>query len=250
MAVPFEITQAEKEREYLVVKKNDLVRKARYSLSAQEQKLILYCISKIKPTDEDFTEYTFDLKDLCRVCGIAEHGQNYHDFKSAIKRLADKSFWVHTEREDILCRWLHSVKIYRDETKISVKLDETLRPYLLQLRENTVRYELENILAMGSKYSIRLFEVLQSYAFLGEASITLDDLRELLQTANYSVWKDFKRRVIEPAVAEINLYTDISVSYETVKTGRAIHALTFTIKKKDLFERMTASAEKNNVLSR
>ena len=62
--------EIEKERYYLVVKSNDLIQKTRYSLSTQEQKVLLYLVSKRKPDDNDFQAYCFNLKHLCESCII------------------------------------------------------------------------------------------------------------------------------------------------------------------------------------
>ncbi len=40
-------------RNYKVVKSNDLIQKSRFNLSLQEQKIILYLISKVKPEDTE-----------------------------------------------------------------------------------------------------------------------------------------------------------------------------------------------------
>ena len=47
----------EEERNQLVVKHNALIQKTRYSLNTQQQKIILYLISKIKPDDDELKEY-------------------------------------------------------------------------------------------------------------------------------------------------------------------------------------------------
>ena len=47
------------ERSLLVFKRDDLIQKSRYSLTVQEQRIVLYAMSKIKPTDDAFQEYTF-----------------------------------------------------------------------------------------------------------------------------------------------------------------------------------------------
>lgn len=86
-------------REYKVVKANDLIQKSRFNLTMQEQKIVLYLISKIKPDDTDFAEYTFEIAEFCRVCGIDEsNGKNYLNVKNAIQSLANKSMWVNTEK--------------------------------------------------------------------------------------------------------------------------------------------------------
>ena len=68
------------DREQYVVKANDLIRKTRYSLTAQQQKIILFAISKIKPDDDITTKYTFDF------LRIAKSLENTHFYKESIYR--------------------------------------------------------------------------------------------------------------------------------------------------------------------
>lgn len=245
--------ETEKEREYAVVKANFLVRKAHYSLTAQEQKLILYCISKIKPEDTEFQEYTFSMKELCDVLGITYQTKNYLNFKNSIQNLRNKSFWFETKDEEALCAWVQSAVIHKNDLSVTITLDERLKPYLLQLKNNYTQYSLKHILAMDSKYSIRLFEILQSYASLGKFEISLDDLKALLQIENnsYSNYKNFRVRVVDPAIEEINRYTYLNVSYQPIRQNRKIHSIIFSItKKKDITDRLAADVERDRILNR
>ena len=81
-------------RSYKVVKSNDLIQKARFDLTVQEQKIILYLISKLKPDDDKSTAVKFTVKEFCSVCGINLSGKNYNDINNIIKNLADKSLWI------------------------------------------------------------------------------------------------------------------------------------------------------------
>jgi hypothetical protein len=72
-------------RNYKVNKSNDLIQKTRYKLSAQEQKVLLYTISKINPITQE-REYTFSIKAICEICGVEFLGQNYANFKKTIKK--------------------------------------------------------------------------------------------------------------------------------------------------------------------
>ena len=44
-------TQAEKDQSMTVRKANQLIQKNRFDMTVREQRLLLYCISRIKPTD-------------------------------------------------------------------------------------------------------------------------------------------------------------------------------------------------------
>ena len=229
--------ETQSERALSVVKSNDLIQNTRYKLGLQEQKIILYCISKIKPTDTGFSKYEFDLKHLCDICGIDYNGKNYQNFKNNIKKLSDNSFWLSLNGDEILCRWVVKAKITRNETKVEITLDETLMPYLLQLKNNFTQYELQNVLLMKSKYSVRLYEILKSQAYKNKVRIPLVSLKQLLNTAEYKVYQNFKVRVIQPAINEINTLTDLNIEVIPIKENKTIIALDFIIEEKTLVEK-------------
>lgn len=219
----------ETERSYPVVKSNAIIQKSRYDLSLQEQKVILYLVSKIKEEDDDFREYEFGLRELCDIFGIIKCSKNYSNFKNSIQTLRNKSFWVRLPGKQSLCSWIEKVEI-RDNGRVVLRLDSTLKPYLLQLKREYTAYDLSNVLPMDSTYSIRLYELLRSYAYQGEFEISLPELKEMLcVSTDYSIYNNFKVRVIDKAISEINYYTDLQVSFEPIRTVRTITALRFTI---------------------
>ena len=72
------------QRNHIVVKDNDLVR-ARYNLTVNQQKIIAYIISLIKPEDKEMKMYEISISDYCELCGI-EKDYFYQDIKDVIKR--------------------------------------------------------------------------------------------------------------------------------------------------------------------
>ena len=219
------------ERHELVYKSNDLIQKTRYELSASEQKVVLWATSKIKPTDNDFEWYTFEAKEFCQLLGITENGKNYRNLRDKVKKLADKSFWIDMgDNETCLCRWFSGVKI--KGTTISVRFDDMMRPFLLQLKSRFTMYELENVLLMQSKYAIRIYEIMKSYLFKGSYRVELEEFKQMLQVAEYPRYANFREKVLDVAVHEINEMTDIMVDYMAVKTGKAVTGIEFSIRKK------------------
>lgn len=229
----------------LVAKQNDLIRRSRYDMTARGQKVLLYLISKIKPGDDDISCMTIDLRELCEVCGTAQLTKNFRDVATIIEDLFRVSFladfgdgWGHHH-------WLQSavypetVGMSREELEhfvpkvVQIGFADELRPYLLHLRQNYTLYQLDCVLAMRSKYAIRLYEILKSYAYIGEYTTTIAGLREDLQIAGYTTYKDIRRRVLDPAVEEINEITDIFADPHPIKTGHAITAIRFDILTKE-----------------
>lgn len=236
-------------RDKTVVKANDLIQKSRFDLTLQQQKMLLFLISQVDPYDEEFKVYEFSIQEFCRVCGIdVASGKNYQDVKQCIKDIADKSVWITLDGdEETLLRWIEKPYINNRSGLIRIRLDEDMKPYLLQLKENFTRYELIYTLYFKSKYSIRLYELCKSihYRELEEYRrvFTVDELKKILGGETYEQYRDFKRRVLDVAVNEINNYSDKIISYETIKKGKAVVAIELAIQSKSVLDRLEIRAK-------
>ena len=231
------------ERHYEVVKANALIQKTRFSLSVQEQKVVLYLISRIIPEDDNFKLYEFDIKEFCRICGIdGDNGKNYADLKKAIKSLADKSIWITLENgRETLLRWIEKPYIEPKSGTVRIRLDSDMKPFLLQLKERFTHYTLYYVLAMRSKYSIRLYELLKSHEYRKRCEFSIDEFKKIMGAENYKQHVELKRYVLEIALREINEFGDIFVVYELEKTGRKFTKIRFIIKPKtEIRERLDA----------
>lgn len=231
-------------RGHLVVKRNDLIQKSRHQMNLQEQKIILYMISKIKPDTKDFTKQIFSVAEFCRVCGLDDdNGGNYAYIKNTLKSLRDRSIWVTLDDEsETTLAWINSVTINKRSGLVHLRLDDNMKPYLLELQKNFTKYELIYTLAMRSQYSVRLYELLKSYQYKRFVVFEVDELKRLLFAEIYSRGNDFKKRVLETATNEINKLTDISVTCELVKIGNRFAEVEFRISQKDVGGRLLAHA--------
>lgn len=236
------------QRDYKVVKANEIIQKARYDLNITELKAMAYIFSKIKPTDTELVEYTFSIKDYCQVCGIDyKNGGNYQYIKGTLKGLRDKSFWLQDENgTEVLIGWLSKVRVNKGSGKVTVKLDEDMQKYVVGLFDNYTQYELLSTLPMKSAYSFRIYELLKSYAFTKQHTFDIDELKSILAAKNYANFKDFRIKVIEIAVQEINLYTDLEVSWEPVTKGRKVIQVKFYIRQRNSWGQLESSTRATN----
>ena len=183
------------------------------------------------------------------MCGIdCENGKNYQDIKAAIKEIADKSVWIKLDDdEETLLRWIEKPYINKRSGTIKIRLDEDMKPFLLQLKENFTQYELLWTLHFRSKYTIRLYELIKSIHFRELESYTreyrLDELRQMLDAETYTTYQTFKTRVLMPAVNEINNYSDKNLTYEPIKRGRSVYSIRFSIGTKEPMERIKLQSD-------
>ena len=224
-----------------VVKSNDLIERTRYRLSLEEQRILLYIISKIKPEDEKMKTVQIEIKNFCEVCGIdiVKVPNMYGYIKQAVKKLADNSFWIKTDDEnEILLRWIDKAKANKRSGIVEVKLNDDLIPYLLGLRENYTQYTLLCVFPMESKFSIRLYEILRGGLYrvhsYKEMVFDIDELLKKLGIEDKVTYKKnftkLKNTVIDKAVDEIIKYTDLAVETEYIKVGRSYKKVKFIVR--------------------
>ena len=217
------------DKNYLVTKSNSLIT-ASYDLSLQEQKLILSLASMVQPTDEEFKEYKFKIKDFMSLLEI-ETKTKYTEIPKITKELMKKVFEVREGRDVIQLSWLSSARYKTGEGVVILKFHSSLKPYMLQLKELYTSYRLENILLLKSKYSLRLFELLKCNEFKKIWTIELETFKKLLGVTekSYSIYQNVKNRIILQAQKELKGKTDIKFEFEEIKTGRKVTSLKFYI---------------------
>lgn len=230
------------QRQYnsLVVKSNVAIQKARYSLSLQQQKILCYLITELKDTDTKDTEKIFSIKAFYEFMEVGN--KDYDKVRQALQGIRNKSWWVQDENGvDVLLSFFNTVRCDRRTSRVRIKWHEDMLPYLQNLRKMFTQYRLWYIMTMKSEYSIRLYELLKSVENKTLWEFSIDELKHKFMCENYTRFNDFKKRVIDTAVNEINAMTDITVSYELFKygdSGRAYTHIEFTIETKSAEERI------------
>lgn len=239
-------------REMSVYKRDDMIQKSRHQLSAREQKCVTYAISKIKPTDEVFQEYTFDIRDFYDLCGIQK--ESYTELKAMLLSLKSKSWWMPIDDKgtESAVSWFSTVRTNKKSGLVTIKFHEDMMPFLLHLTGQDhfyTGYSLRYMLPMSSQYAPRLYELLKSYQ---KNRMTwffeTEELKRLLNAENYKNFNDFSKRVLVPAVEEVNKYTDLKIAYDTKKEGRRVARVEFYMAKKQGKELIEAKRAGEEVL--
>jgi plasmid replication initiation protein len=223
----------------VIVKSNELI-EARYKLSLNQQRLVLLLISIIKPEDEDFQDYQLKVSDFAAMFGIKNCKAIYSEVEQAAAELVGKVINLRQGRERECVAWLSYGKYRQGEGVITIRFDKSLKPYLLQLKSHFTRYQLNTVVKFKSQYSIRLYELLKEFEYLGHGGafyriIGIEELKGLfgINNGEYEKMHDLKKRVIDPSVNEVSLYSDIFITQvEYVKEGNRVASVKFTAESK------------------
>lgn len=126
-------------------------------------------------------------------------------------------------------RWVTKASYCKGEGWIELAFTPEVAPHLLALRKNFCTYKLKQAAALRSIYAWRLFECLQSWKDKGVWHVGIDDFMHTMDVPA-SLRKGFgqvDRRVIKPAVEELNLHGDLEIEVEREKAGRKVKGLLF-----------------------
>lgn len=219
----------------IVKKHNDLVNKARFSLSEQSIKLLSILISMIRKDDETFQEYVIKVSDFAELKGSVSKKNNEY-----VRQIIDELLSNPIRIGDLQANFIASAEYKNGEATAIFEISQRMKPYLLQLRKDFMAYNINDILSLKSSYVIRFYELVykewkqykrynkeaKSYTF----DIDLEELRELFEIPKSYQYCHLKERVIEKAKAQFTEKTNIKFTYEEYKIGRKVTRIKITVK--------------------
>ena len=230
----------------LIVKDNALIT-ASHKLGEVEQRLILLAILK----GREFCDSVEQLKgkeliihadDYMQTFGV-DRSVAYKALKQAVMGLFDAKWgykYINDKGNKVVRyeRFTQSAQYVEGEGTVSFRFADAIIPMLVELEKRFTSYEIEQVAELTSSYAMRLYEFFMQHldkkTGKGWLDISLDDLRfrfGLLPT-EYQAMKDFKKRVLELSLKQINTKTDLSATYTQRKQGRVIVGFRFDFERK------------------
>lgn len=225
----------------LVVKSNAFVG-ASYGLGVVEQRLILLAILKARETNSVSEAISKTLiiraSDYMTHFGV-DRATAYESLENAVNGLYESEYRFieilpNGEQETHRERFVSGVSYSEGSGLVKLKFTPETVPLVVGLSKNYTKYEIEQVSRLSSQYALRLYEILAQWRTKGKCVLELAELRFKfgLLDDEYSRMDNFKRKVLDFAVNEINEHTDLAVSYEQHKQGRKIVGFTFLITQK------------------
>ena len=208
----------------------------RYSLSKGEGDLLYALLTSITKEDEEFKDYIFTKKELEIKLGVA---LTTSDLRKNARSLMTKVFEIHRNENDWELMGF-SYFSYKNAV-ITCRFDKAMKPYLLELSQ-FINADLRHLVKMKGQYSQRIYLLLKEQYNFGKRKFDIEELMAQLEVKkSYKAYGEFKRKVLNQAVQDINKYTDIEIKnigskkepkyFEECKPSRKVTAVTFYFKK-------------------
>lgn len=157
---------------------------------------------------------------------------NTTQFNQKIYSILKRDITIIEDNKSTILNLYSKFEWTKNADAIEVTCNYDAVPYLFELKKNYTSYAIENISKLNSVAKIRLYEISKQYQYKGEITINILDLQEMLYST-MSEYKDLNKHILKPAIADINKFTDINLSYEKILKCRKVVALKLIIKSKD-----------------
>ena len=239
----------------LVVKDNALIN-ASYNLELTEQRLIMLAIINARESGQGITaesKLEIHASDYAKLFNVSIDA-SYKALREAVNNLFNRQFsytaeYKRTGKTGIVrSRWVSRIFYVDDLALLEITFAPDVVPLITRLEEHFTSYQAKQVAHLTSKYATRLYELLIAWREVGKVpQIEISEFRNrlgLLDT-EYTAMNNFKSRVLEPSIKQINEHTDITVTYEQHKKGRLISGFSFKLKQKKELKQIESKRDPN-----
>ncbi len=224
----------------MVVKSNRL-NMAIQALSLPEIRIIQLAIIDARETGKGLDTNTPLRIDAMRYAEAFDTSRQnaYVRMKETEETLFNRRFsFTDYDGRPVKSRWVQDVRYLDNEGAIEISFTRAVVESITRLdgaEQFFTQYLLSQTSKLNSVYSVRLYELLiQWKKARATPFIDLETFRGQMGLAEgeYKTMSNFKARVLDVAVNEINEKTDISVAYYQHKQGRIVTAFKFAVNEK------------------
>lgn len=190
------------------------------TLNTLQKAVICYLLSKIKANDNAIQKEYIQLKEICDLFNINySGGKNRKNVLNSINELKNKKFYIYGENKAFY--WIEEIHFSKNSEYI-ITINRELSKYLLNLKEKYTFFKLGYITDFKCQYSWRLFLFCHSWIEQQYIAISLEKAYLWFGCQKYKYYSTFVRRVIKPALEEINYFTDIHIKIFQSKNKKNI----------------------------
>ena len=226
---------------------------SRYSATLVENKIMALSFKRVKLNKNGNPAVVFTTNELRKLTGV--RGNGFYD-QLKIAGLMNKMVYMEDEQAQSFSFINLIQKAEYREGAFTVVFTNESKALLYDLKSNFTSMSIDTLFSFKTNHAYRLYEILKVHEYkIGnnnkpvEIVYPLSDLKLQLNCINtegkkvkielmkphpnydkivndldtekkFESWYEFKRRVLEKAIKEINQTTELNISYAPIRTGR------------------------------
>ncbi|WP_111860954.1 RepB family plasmid replication initiator protein [Acinetobacter sp. CFCC 10889] len=231
----------------LIAKQANKLIESVYRMEANEQKIILLAIQLVNEMERGGISFTADTEivlhahQYAKAFGVSRPTA-FEILCEAKNSIYERSFEIdYVDAQGVVkptsSRWIHRKGEMKSKSEISLFFAPAVIPYIYAVKDEFTLLDLKEIGRLKSKYAIRLYKLLMKWRNAKfQPKFEYDELRLMLglDDDEYLMKADFKKRVLDIAVTQINAGTGfVNLKYNGFKTGKVITHFQFNYDKYD-----------------
>ena len=200
-------------------------------LSLKARKMLYVAISQCRQNDKNFYTYEISVKDFAELMNITPEAV-YSEADKITDELLSGVLRVIPEGKKYFKKYsLFSMCEYEHDGVLRFKLNPDMTAFLLELKGDFSQPLLEDFMKMNSPYSMANWHLMQREMHSHKPDLTnviqfdlsLEELREVTGTQDkLKQLGEFKKRVFDKALREIDENCGVKITYENIKKGRTV----------------------------
>ena len=218
------------------------------SLSLLQNKINNILYFHAYETIENQEVHQISIGELCNY--LSYKGHNYAEIKESLLGLIKMVVEWNVLNDSVLVKedWTASAVLASASIKNGV-IEYSYSYHMRKLLSDPTVYAAINLTYQAnfkSKYGLALYENSVRYVNIKQTPwFDYALFRDLLGVSKekYPQYKDFKRRVLDPAIDEVNAYSDIKVEPTFKKIGRRISSIKFKISRRNKKNKILISSQ-------
>lgn len=187
-----------------------------------------------KLMDKDTTEITISFEELREKTGYTQHPVK--QFVSDIVRMNDKLMKMNCvlEKDGTIFQFVLFPTFATDmvNRRLIVSVNEKFKFILNDLTRNFTRFELNEFVRLGSRYSKSLYRILKQFKSTGRYDVSMDSFRNRMDCPVSYTNKHVMDKIIKPSLKELrekNYFQNLRCETKYAnKPGRPVLGYTFT----------------------
>ena len=225
-------------------------------LGTTEQRLIMLAIINARESGQGITadsKLEIHASDYAKLFNVSIDA-SYKALREAVNNLFNRQFSYTAEYKRtgktgvVRSRWVSRIFYVDDLALLEITFAPDVVPLVTRLEEHFTSYQAKQVAHLTSKYATRLYELLIAWREVGKVpQMEISEFRNRLGLLDdeYTAMHNFKKRVLEPSIQQINEHTDITVTYEQHKKGRVISGFSFKLKQKQQAKKIESKRDPN-----
>lgn len=232
------------DQDKILMKHNDLVN-AKYEPRITHNRIftyLLYAFQKHAFVSKDSTslEYVVSREELARIVGKTSD-QTIKGLTNILQTLRKKDLYLIEELEDgstdYIAGGFINNAVYNDLSDTFKITADTRIHRLLQryLDDGYTPVNLEIWLTLKNRYSQRFYDLIRMWSGTKDViNYKIEYLRKIFMLENrYKQHTDFRKRVLDPAIEDLNSTGFFEITYTENRVGRSVDSIDFKVKDLD-----------------